>query len=246
MDLRTVSPVGDTKSGGVPWGPHTVAIGIIAFVGVFVASGVLLAVIAVASGAVSEVEFSATALLTATLVLQLGTLGVAYYFGPYRHGVTWTALGFRWLSRGRLVAWAAIALFGGILTGLIYITLTEAIAPALSPPDLSDDLGLGGDAPLATLLYAWVTVGVVAPIVEEAFDRGFVFGGLAAHWGPWPAILVSAAVFSVAHLTPGLMLPAFVTGVIFAWVYWRSGSIWPVVTAHMTQNSLAFIGSVLA
>jgi hypothetical protein len=52
-------------------------------------------------------------------------------------------------------------------------------------------------------------------------------------------------VFSVAHLTPWLILPAFASGIIFAWVYWRSGSIWPIITAHLAQNSLALAGAVL-
>ena len=230
----------------MPWGPCTVGTGIVAFVGVFVVSAILLAAIAVASGATEEVDLSPTTLLTATLVLQLGTLGIAYYFGPFRHGVSWGALGFRRLSRGRLAGWAAAALFGSILAGLVYVVVTEAVAPSLAPPDLADDLGLGSDASVAALLYAWVTVTLVAPVAEETFDRGFVFAGLAARWGAWPAILASAAVFSVAHLTPGLILPAFASGVVFAWVYWRSGSIWPVITAHLVQNSLAFAGSVLA
>jgi membrane protease YdiL (CAAX protease family) len=245
MDLRTVSSSDDAAPGERPWGPRTVGIGIVAFVGVFVASPFLLSGIAVASGATDRADLSPAALLTATLVLQLGTLGIAYYFGPFQHDVSWAALGFRQLSRGRLAAWAAAALFGSILAGLVSVVVTEAVAPSLARPNLAVDLGLGSDASVAALLYAWITIALVVPLAEETFHRGFIFAGLAARWGVWPAILASAAVFSVAHLTPWLILPAFASGIIFAWVYWRSGSIWPIITAHLAQNSLALAGAVL-
>ena len=35
------------------------------------------------------------------------------------------------------------------------------------------------------------------------------------------------------------MGPAFVSGFVFAWVYWRTGSLWPVVLAHVARNAVA-------
>ena len=36
-----------------------------------------------------------------------------------------------------------------------------------------------------------------------------------------------------------MLLLIFITGVLFAWLYWRTGSLWASVGAHAGQNALA-------
>ncbi len=49
----------------------------------------------------------------------------------------------------------------------------------------------------------------------------------------------SSALFGLAHLDPALIGPAFVSGFVFAWAYWRTGFLWPVVLAHVARNAVA-------
>ncbi len=86
---------------------------------------------------------------------------------------------------------------------------------------------------------------VVAPVVEEIFFRGFIFAGLRQVWGWQKAALVSAALFGLLHVTPTAMLPIFILGYIFAWLYQKSGSIWPAILMHMLTNSLALGAQML-
>jgi membrane protease YdiL (CAAX protease family) len=97
--------------------------------------------------------------------------------------------------------------------------------------------------PQDALLATFLAVAVVGPLAEEAFFRGFVFTGLARRWGPWLGAVASALPFAVLHGEVSLMVPAFASGLLFAWVFRRSGSLWPAVLAHAAQNALA-IGSV--
>ena len=53
------------------------------------------------------------------------------------------------------------------------------------------------------------------------------------------AAVVSAAVFAVAHLQVGSMIPLFITGLVLAWLFLRTKSIWPPLMAHAAQNLLA-------
>lgn len=251
MDLRTLPPgAAPTPSpvGQVPWGPRGVALGIAAFAGVFIAAIAFLAVglIVEDPAGTSDLELSTGLIVATTLLLQAGTLAVAIFFGPWQTRAPISLLGFRPLPRGSLMRWAAVALGASLTVSVGWVWFAETFAPGLAPPELSDDLGLGTDAAPVMLIFAYIVVGLGAPLAEEVFDRGFVFAGLIARWGVWPAILGSASVFAVAHLSPGLMVPAFLSGVIFAWVYWRSGSLWTVIVAHVAQNSLAFAGMVLA
>ncbi|GMV86108.1 MAG: hypothetical protein AMXMBFR80_19630 [Dehalococcoidia bacterium] len=94
------------------------------------------------------------------------------------------------------------------------------------------------DAP-ALVLYGLTTV-VAAPIGEELFYRGLVFGGLAS-WGFVPAALLSGVLFALSHLDPGSLIPFTVLGMTMAWLYWRSGSLWDAIAFHVLFNFLSFI-----
>jgi membrane protease YdiL (CAAX protease family) len=86
---------------------------------------------------------------------------------------------------------------------------------------------------------------LVAPLVEEIFFRGFVFGGLSRRYGWRRAALVSAALFALIHFTPTAILPIFLLGCIFAYLYRRSGSLWPGILMHMATNTLALAAAYL-
>lgn len=78
---------------------------------------------------------------------------------------------------------------------------------------------------------------VAAPLVEEMFFRGFLFQGFRQRWGWNKAALLSAGVFAAMHLQAASLLPTFLMGYIFAFVYNRSNSLWPSVILHFLINS---------
>ncbi len=83
--------------------------------------------------------------------------------------------------------------------------------------------------------------GVVwAPIFEELAFRGLLFGTLLLRLPAWPAALLSAAIFGVAH-GYGLQGFAAVTwsGMIWALGYRHTGSLLPGMLAHAGSNLLA-------
>jgi len=78
---------------------------------------------------------------------------------------------------------------------------------------------------------------VAAPLAEETFFRGFLLQGLARRFTFWPAAVVSSAVFALAHVSWQLYVPIFVLGLAFAWLFWRTGSLWASIAAHATINA---------
>jgi membrane protease YdiL (CAAX protease family) len=88
-------------------------------------------------------------------------------------------------------------------------------------------------------LYAITTI-VAAPVGEELFYRGLVFGGL-GHWGFFPAALVSSALFALSHVDAATVVPFLAVGMTLSWLYWRSGSLWDAIAFHVIFNLLSFI-----
>lgn len=92
------------------------------------------------------------------------------------------------------------------------------------------------------LLAAGFLVCVVAPVAEEMFFRGFLFGALRKRGLPI-AVLLSGSLFGLAHLASspiGFIPPLAVLGMLFALVYARTGSLYTAIGLHALNNSVAF------
>lgn len=61
--------------------------------------------------------------------------------------------------------------------------------------------------------------------------------------GRWLGVLVSAALFSLAHLYqgPGGMANTAITGLILAIVYLRFGRVWPLIISHYLHDALQIV-----
>ena len=143
---------------------------------------------------------------------------------------------------------ATIAAFAASLAfAWIYGMATSALASQfgwnwLTPPELPAGLLLPGPALAASALalVLWT------PLAEEIFFRGFVMRGIIHRWGLVPGLLTSAAVFAILHITPGLLLPIFVTGLLLGALYAYTRSLWPPIAAHAAQNALAVLATALS
>jgi uncharacterized protein len=85
---------------------------------------------------------------------------------------------------------------------------------------------------------SFVIAGVIlAPIVEETFFRGFLFGGFRQRYGYQKAALLSSAIFAAAHLQLSAFIPTFLLGYIFSYLTQRSNSILPGMLMHFLVNA---------
>ena len=86
---------------------------------------------------------------------------------------------------------------------------------------------------------------VLAPLFEETIFRGALLPVAARKLGAAGGILLSAAVFAVAHLSLGELLPLLVLGVGLGWVRWSSGRLGSCVLMHSFWNALTFANLVV-
>lgn len=130
---------------------------------------------------------------------------------------------------------AMVATYGGIT---VYAMVMSAIAPDVLVPESTVPSAVTRDT-LALGLAGMAAVGF-APVAEELFYRGLIFGGL-LRLGFWPAAAISSGLFSATHFDPGSLIPFFGIGMVLAWLAWRRGSLWDAIILHFLFNATSFV-----
>lgn len=134
----------------------------------------------------------------------------------------------------------------GITMAFVATVLAIATAFIIDPvgrllPDMSKEM----EALMKQLLGgpAWVTlisVSIFAPFFEEWLCRGVVLRGLLKKVGPAWAIIISALFFAAIHMNLWQAIPAFIMGLVFGYVYYKTGSLKLTMLMHCVNNTLAF------
>ena len=146
------------------------------------------------------------------------------------------------------LGWMAAAILVMIATAAAAF-MTDAIN-CLMPPTPKWLENLMKAMTQGNLWVNFLSVSIFAPIFEEWLCRGEVLRGLLNHRRPdgsamdpkW-AIAISAVFFAFIHLNPWQAVPAFILGVLFGYVYYKTGSLWLTMLMHFTNNTLALIFS---
>ena len=86
-----------------------------------------------------------------------------------------------------------------------------------------------------------ITVCLIAPFVEEILFRGIFLRGFLFNYSPKNSILLSAFLFSIFHLNIYQIPVAFILGCFFAWLHYRTDSLWPSIIGHILYNSCVMV-----
>jgi uncharacterized protein len=161
--------------------------------------------------------------------------------------VTWRELGVRPLPWDYLLRMGLSAGLGGlVLISIVGALLTQL---GLRPNQLEQFSFVLDEGPLAFALLLF-SAGVLAPLVEELFFRGFVFGMYRRRQRLWVAYLASGLLFTMLHLEPtrmnvpqmiGLGIGILLLATMLAWVYQHTSSLLPGVLAHAVNNATGLI-----
>jgi membrane protease YdiL (CAAX protease family) len=81
----------------------------------------------------------------------------------------------------------------------------------------------------------------VAPACEEIAFRGYLQTTLSLRRSPAGAIAAGAVLFAALHLDPVRFPALVVLGLVFGWLTWRAGSVWPAIAAHAVNNGVAMV-----
>jgi CAAX protease family protein len=169
-------------------------------------------------------------LIAAQALLEISLVGVALWVaGATDPGVrlreALSRLGARRFHRSAW-GWAALAMVS-------YIVLTAIYSALVTPPEQDVPESVG-----------FLLIGVlIAPVAEEAFFRGMLFGGLRRQLSMVPAAAISGVVFGAVHFAsgPAAIPPLAILGFVLCLLYERTGSLLPGLGAHTLNNALATV-----
>lgn len=235
MDLDTTYQQPTSPVPTVPWGVRDIVFAIL-----LAAAGIVaLNLLALGVNLVFKISVrqNPDVLLLLVVVQDLIVVGAAWLFGIVKYHARPEQIGLRDYAVPMGCTLSAVLLIMSYIVRLIYAVIIKLLGVQVQPQEILMQLDLRG----AGFILAFVVVAVVAPVAEEIFFRGFLYGGLRKRIGVAGAMLVSTVFFTALHLSAGLFVPIFVLGLFLAWLYEYTGSLYPGIFLHAANNGLALL-----
>lgn len=99
--------------------------------------------------------------------------------------------------------------------------------------------------PPALKISAMLAVVVLAPIWEEFFFRGFIYGAIKMHFGSAISAIVTSVFFAFIHASLYAFLPIFVLSLLFIFLYEKNGDLRVSMGAHSLFNLFNAVGLMM-
>lgn len=176
--------------------------------------------------------------ISATLVQDAALIAAALLFASmWARGLTPASFGLRRTAIGPAIGWT-------LLTFVAFWILTAIYISAVGEPDQQElTRDLREEESVAALIGYGVLLAFVAPLAEELFFRGFVFGVLREKIGAVGGAIATGVVFGLVHVagspieTVGVLV---ILGVLLCVLYLQTGSLLPCIALHAINNSISF------
>lgn len=225
------------------WGVWAAPAAVLLGLGLGLLGSAVVGIVAAAAG--SSLSHPSPAVnLSADLAFDLAFVTAALYLAARAGALRAASFGFRRVRVRLAVGAMAAAAVGYYLVTALYAALFRLHGKDKLPSEL------GVNKSTAALVAAAVFVCVVAPICEELFFRGFIFGAL-RRWrvwvggreiGTWLAAIITGIFFGLVHAGSAsgkYLIPLGFLGFVLCLVRWRTRSLYPCMALHAINNALA-------
>jgi membrane protease YdiL (CAAX protease family) len=186
----------------------------------------------------------------------LGLLLVLGYLWVFQKPISSIGLRARNFDKAFLIGGLSLVTLYAVLYGVQFYRLSIAgESPRLGFAAIDQETGVIGGS-FFTLFYLFGQF--VNAFMEEVIFRGVMLPHLMRRFSFWKANLLQACLFGLAHLvfpfsklvsgqvTAGqmfaeaafLLFATTVGGLVFGYLYYRTGSLWTAVFAHLTDNGI--------
>lgn len=171
----------------------------------------------------------------AGLVQTILLVGFVMGFALGRYKAPLVYLGFNRISRRVLLTVGLLGGCGVFCLVILMMALITIFLPHYPEPQPFAEVILKIRS-WQELLVPLLLGGVLAPLGEEIYFRGFVYPVFRSHLGVLPAVLISAVFFAALHFDLPRFLPLVLGGAGLAVICEKTGSLFPALVAHGTWN----------
>lgn len=250
--LRFFKKRSQSESEQVNWSPlEAIAI----TVGIYFVTQLLIGLIVAAYAGIfgvsqeqlsAQLDGSAQNQFLLLLTIQASSIGLLYAFLTLRN-TAWKSIGWmrpKWRDIG-------YALGGFGIYFVVYAVIIAQLVDRYLPIDTEQqqELGFNTSAVGPELIFIFLSLVILPPLVEEVLVRGFLFTGLKNKFRFWPAAIVTSIVFGAAHLQWGSDAPllwsaaidTFILSMVLVYLRHKTGSLWPGIGVHFIKNGIAFM-----
>ena len=179
------------------------------------------------------------------LLNAVALTGTVYLLGVRRGKISWSGLGIRpvvwrwyWLPLALVLAIGLMP-----IRSAIGVLIQYALSGGLETVDNRMDVLLPG------FEFSWLNfglsllgAGLIVPIAEELYFRGLIHTRLRSRLGYWPGVLLSSAIFGLAHMdATGVAASSLIMGIANAIALEESKSIWLPIAIHVVTNTFVVL-----
>lgn len=172
-------------------------------------------------------------LLATNAVAAIAAVGIVV---AARSSLSAASVGLRRVSGRWLLAGVGLGLVGWIVTRGVVLAYFWVTGDTSNP---QAGLVYAAQGTLAQFALTLLVAGLVVPFGEELLYRGVLYSWL-RRWGVVIAAFGSALLFGYSHGLNVVFPATVVLGLLLAFAYERSGSIWPGVVGHVSYNLIVF------
>lgn len=171
---------------------------------------------------------------------SLASIGLVSLFIKKRMKSNFAALGLKKFKIPQAILLIIIASISLIVMTTVAYTAVEKLVPGVNLEQEQDTAfhDASGGAELGMAFFALV---IVAPFAEELIFRGFMLPAFAQRFGFLAGALITSLLFGLAHLQVNVGILTFLMGMLLAWLYKKTGSLWPAILFHSLKNLVAFL-----
>lgn len=187
-------------------------------------------------GSMLQVKFGLAGVLGTQLIMLLVPLAVVIYTKRdirQTYGFTRTENGAAGYLGSALTAFGMFCINIVLATGLIQLFPQSA-------GNVDDTFSrIMGDSALAAVFV----IAIAPAVCEEMLFRGMIFHSLQTKYRMRQAVLVTAVLFGIYHMSLVKFIPTGLLGLVLCLIVWRTGSIYPAMLMHFLNNLISVVMS---
>lgn len=172
------------------------------------------------------------------LIMSIIFMGALYFIVLKSNRQSWKTVGVQSFAPKHwkpIIVWTIVLIVVSVV--LVIIMSEFGVGTDNSKTD-----SLQAQLTLLNFFIGFISAAVISPIYEEIFYRGFLYRFFSSRFGIGAGMLLSASIFTLVHIPTFNTLPVnFVSGLIFAWIYEKTGSVLPCILMHGLFNGIAII-----